>query len=228
MPLTTEGISRNLIPDEASAVIRGAIAAGDLQPGERLIEATLAEKLGISRAALREALRDLTAEGLLVTKPHHGTFVVELTETDVAEIYSLREVLETLAVELLVDRVSAAELALMRDVVRRMRKAVRDRDQKVIVGLDMEFHETLCKVSGHSRLHQTWSRMAGQLLTFFAKADPLYDDEAFVDRHLQLIDSIASADRAEAVATIREHISNAAMLLLDRAKSDRGPIEGGR
>jgi DNA-binding GntR family transcriptional regulator len=225
MPLTTEGITRNLIPDEASAVIRGAIAAGDLQPGERLIEMDLAEKLGISRAALRESLRDLTAEGLLVTKPHHGTFVVELSETDVAEIYSLREALETLAVELLVDRATEADLDVLRDIGRRMRKAVEDRDQREIVDLDMEFHETLCKLSGHSRLHQTWSRMAGQLLTFFAKADPLYDDDEFVDRHLAMIDSIASGDRAEAMAAIREHISNAAMLLLDRSSLTPPAVE---
>jgi DNA-binding GntR family transcriptional regulator len=217
MPLTTKGITRNLIPDEASDVIRGAIAAGELEPGERLIEMDLAAKLGISRATLREALRNLTAEGLLVTKPHHGTFVVELTETDVAEIYSLREALETLAVELLVDRATEADLDVLRDIGQRMRKAVEDRDQKEIVDLDMEFHETLCKLSGHSRLHQTWSRMAGQLLTFFATADPLYDDDEFVDRHLGMINSIASGDRAEAVASIREHISNAAMLLLDRS-----------
>lgn len=221
MPLQEQDIPRRLIPDEITSVIRRAVAAGQLQAGERVVEAALCKSLGVSRAAAREALRQLTAEGLLVTSPHRGTYIADLTEKDVAEIYSLREALETLAVDLFVDRVVEWQLSELRDLVRKMKVALDRHDFPTVVELDMEFHETLCRFSGHGRLHEMWMRLAGQLRIFFANADPLYEDWQIIERHNQVIDAIATGDKAAAEATLREHISNAAMRLLDmRTKQD--------
>ena len=225
VPLKEENLRRQLVPDGITSVIRRAVAAGELRAGERLVETALCKTLDVSRAALRESLRELASEGLLVSSPHRGTFIAELTERDVAEIYSLREALETLAVELLLDRIVESQLSQLRELVRRMKDALDRHDFPSVVELDMEFHETLCKFSGHGRLHETWRRLGGQLRIFFANADSLYEDWQIIERHNEVIEAIATGDKAKAVSTLREHISNAAMRLLDlRTDRDSAPL----
>src|SRR5690349_11978372 len=101
-------ISPEPLHKEIATAIRNAILKGELRPGERLIEGELAERLGVSRAPLREALKQLIAEGLLVNVSRRGTTVIELTEKDIREIFSLRMALESLAVELITPTITPA------------------------------------------------------------------------------------------------------------------------
>src|SRR5215207_1449259 len=102
----------------ATNAIRRMILAGELAEGERLIEERLTEQLGISRPPLREALRVLEQEGLIVTRPRRGSMVATLTDQDVFEILTLRSALERLAIELGVpvrhtERLKVAQQALL-------------------------------------------------------------------------------------------------------------------
>jgi DNA-binding GntR family transcriptional regulator len=207
-------LRRELVQDEILNALRNAIVSGDLRPGERLNETTLCEHFGVSRAPLREALKQLSADGLLISVPHKGSFVVELTVQDVREIYSLRQALEALAVELLVETITAEQIEALNSIIDEMREAVANGDMWAVVDLDMRLHQTICEFSGHGRLYISWVRMGDLLRTFFAAARPLYDDYQVTERHIVLVDAIASGDKEKAVSTLKEHISNAAELVL--------------
>jgi DNA-binding GntR family transcriptional regulator len=218
-------ISHQPLHKEVTTAIRNAIIRGELKPGERLIEADLAERLGVSRAPLREALKQLVAEGLLVNVARRGTTVIALTEKDIREIYSLRTALETLAIELITPAITAVQLAQFEALVRQMRELAADHGMSAHVDLEMRFHELLCLISGHQRLHSAWSQMGGQLRAFFAAADPQYNDLEFVERHESLLAAIASHDAAHAVATLREHVANGADRVLAVMRASNRPRE---
>lgn len=204
----------SLLHQEIADAVRRAIVSGQFKPGERLLEAELAERLGVSRAPLREALRQLEDEGLVLSAPHRGTTVARLTPNDVHEIYSLRRVLEELAVSIVVRSISPAELRSLRSLVSEMEAAAGRGDAAHLVDLDMRCHETILRLSRHSRLYAAWKRMEGQLRLFFAAADQLFEDHQLSSRHARLIDAIASGDENEAMVAVREHIGHAAELIL--------------
>jgi DNA-binding GntR family transcriptional regulator len=93
---------RATLTDQALRQIREAIRSGKLKPGDRLLETQLAEEMHISRFPIREALRYLEKEGLVQTEPFKGTYVAQLTEKDMEELYSLRSAIEELAVRILI------------------------------------------------------------------------------------------------------------------------------
>jgi len=213
-------LPRELLSDGIANRIKSLIITGELRPGDHLVETDLAFKLGVSRAPLREALRQLTSEGVLVSQPHRGTFVRELTEQDILEIYSLRGALEALAVEILVERITPEQVAILYSVIDEMKESLQNKNKLPISNLDMKLHETICRLTGHSRLYEAWSRMGTQLKSFFLAADPLYNDEQMINRHVELVEVIASGDKVKAVEVIKEHISNAGVRLLARTQKE--------
>ena len=103
-------LRKKLLSENVVGAIRSAILNGELELGQRLVETDLAEQLGVSRGPIREALRLLAAEGLVVINVHRGTFIVQPTKDDVEEIYSLREALESLAVKRVIEIASDEEI----------------------------------------------------------------------------------------------------------------------
>jgi DNA-binding GntR family transcriptional regulator len=194
---------------EVVASIRHAITSGALAPGERLVEQTLSEELGVSRAPVREALRQLTGEGLVVAVPHKGTTVVELSKDDIREIYRLRAALEPLAVERLIELADPAHLADLRDIIAQIGAAMPERDPIAVAALDMRFHERLCELSGLTRLLTAWRGLGNQLRSYFTVADYFYDDYSMVDNHEQIVRAIELSDLDHAYEVVQRHILGA-------------------
>ncbi len=148
--------------------LRVAILAGDIPPGAPLVETALSERFEVSRGPLREALRQLIEEGLVVTVPYTGTRVAELSVEDVHEIYSLRTVLETFAFEQVWPR---------RDD--RFRTELKRRNEALIASIDagddrasilneLEFHGLVYEASGHRLLQRAWHGLRGRLQLYWA------------------------------------------------------------
>jgi len=148
--------------------LRLAILAGDIPPGAPLVETALSERFDVSRGPLREALRQLIEEGLVVTVPYTGTRVAELSVEDVHEIYSLRTVLETFAFE---------QVWVRRDD--RFRAELRRRNDVLIASIDagddrasilneLDFHGLVYEASGHKLLQRAWHGLRGRLQLYWA------------------------------------------------------------
>jgi DNA-binding GntR family transcriptional regulator len=202
-------VARQALRETASNAIRDAILDGRLKPGIRLREVELAQRLGISRAPLREAIRQLELEGLLMSTPHRGTFVMSFSAEDAREIYTLRATLEGLAIQLVSAHNSPDTLNSLQAAADRIKQAAKAGDVPLTVEQDMEFHECLCRCAKHSRLFAMWKSMATQIRAFVSIEQRGYlslDDLA--QRHQCVVDLLRQgnldAARQQLVSDILE------------------------
>jgi DNA-binding GntR family transcriptional regulator len=148
--------------------LRAAILAGELAPGAPLVETALAAQFSVSRAPLREALRQLIEEGLVVTVPYTGTRVTDLSVEDVREIYSLRITLERFAFEQAWPRRDAAFAKEMKRRKAALTAAIDRRDTRACIDRELALHGLVYEASGHRLLQQTWAALRGRLQLYWA------------------------------------------------------------
>lgn len=196
--------------------IRRLILAGEFKPGDRLVEERLCEQLGISRPPVREALRILQREGLVVTQPRRGSIVVPLTAADVEEIFSLRAALERMAAERGVPCQSEPRLNSLREAQERIAETARAGDRPGLVAANIEFHQAFADLPGHRRLSDTYRTLALQLQLCMALnlqvRERLYGslDENVV-RHRRLLTLVESGDRRAVLHELSFHESRTFM-----------------
>lgn len=132
--------------------LRNAIISGKLKPEDRLIENDIAEKMGVSRTPVREALRQLEIEGLAENVPRKGTVVKGLSKKDIMDIYEIREVLEGLAVRLACANMNEERLGRLKGKIAEMKNSVNDSDPSVYWKLHEQFNDIILNASGNGRL----------------------------------------------------------------------------
>src|SRR5258708_25253098 len=147
--------------------ITDAIVTGRLGPGDKLVEVQIGKQLGVSRAPLREAFQRLEQIGLVEKIPNRGTFVSTLTERDVKELHSVRELLEGLAARLLAERCDPQTIASLESILAAMRQAAVDDNQSRMITLDADFHDALIELSDHKLLRELWVVMGLRFRRFF-------------------------------------------------------------
>lgn len=217
---TIGGVKRSSLSDQIAANLRQAIIAGALTPGTRLLEIELAQKLGVSRGPLREALRILQGEGLLEAFPNRGVFVASLEEQDIQEIYSLRELLETFAIRLVSERADPAQIATLRALVDEMLQAAKIGDPRQVIDLDLQFHKALWRSSGHQRLEQVLTGMLSQIRVFLGVNTQLYVDLAEgVSDHKRIMEAIESKNANKAAELMMRHVVEARGVVLDYVRT---------
>ncbi len=193
--------------DEVAARIRTRIFSGELRDGQRIVERELATDMGTSRGPIRDALRILEQEGLVVTAPRRGTHVVSLTTADALEILAIREALEPVALNFLLDRNDPHHFELLQAVVDRLERAARANDWNLAILLDLEFHGLIFELCAQRRMLRIWESLKTPMLQLFGKLSHYYTEIAEVPaRHRDLLDSIRSGDRARAIAHSTEHV----------------------
>lgn len=208
--------------DHIGRRIKNAILSGVFQPGERLVETAIAEQLDVSRAPVREALAALEQEGIVTHVPRRGYFVVDFTEKDIEEVYSLRLLLETEALRRAIERASQEDLAELQSLVDDLGEAALQKsDPETIVALDMSFHESICRLADHSRLCSAWSNLGLQtqlLIGLTSRTHYEHPDQPRV-WHQRIVDAMRDKDLKQAQETLEDHLLDArqrAMLALER------------
>lgn len=209
----TAGIA-SMTPRSASILIaeklRERIVDGYFAPGQQINETHVSSQLNLSRGPLREALQRLSQEGLLVSKPNRGVFVVELTAEDVDEIYGVREILE----------LGAAELVVAQPVQRRRRVADRllaiasklsdaaEKDEwSRVQKLDLEFHTALIAAPGNSRLLRAYTTLATESLICMTNLKQAYPTPSTVHHHSVMAELIATGNMTEIRQAFHRHLS---------------------
>jgi GntR family transcriptional regulator of gluconate operon len=209
-------LSSPTLAERSAELIRERILGGDFASGERLVEAKIAEQLGISRGPLREALKQLAAEGLVREEPRRGTFVATPTADDVRDVYDLRAAIEGRAARLVIANGDLASLENLRRAVDAIRAAAEAGDLQKLVRADYEFHETLCRVSGNRRLHGVFVQNASALrILLRLEEERFYGsfDEVW-NQHRDLLGAVQAGDAPRAEAMFTEHLESARDRLL--------------
>ena len=204
------------IREQSLDTLREAILSGELKPGQALTEMELSRQLGVSRAPIREALRILNSEGLVETIPYHGTTVRRLTRADIEEIYSMRILLETYALERAIKGRDAAELRRLRDMVGGMVTAGDTGDLITVNALDRDFHDALIEMSEHRLLQSLWLMVAMKVRQIMALVNRRNTDLTQIARnHLPLLDAMEAGDVARAKEILRGHVASAGDLIAE-------------
>ena len=199
---------RPTLMSKALQEIREAIRKGKLKPGDRLIETQLADEMHISRFPIREALRYLEKEGLVETKPFKGTYVVQLTERDMEELYSLRSAIEAFAIRILIKHIDAEKTKKLESIFQSMQQASKNEDLDKLISEDFRFHQTICELSDHRKLLEVWLTLENQLRVFLTIEKQLFGNSAeFVKSHNPILEAIQERKIRPAQKAIRDHLN---------------------
>ena len=151
------------VRQQVTEVLRAAITSGRFAPGQRLVEKDLCELTGVSRASVREALRQLETEGLIETLPNRGPSVSRLSPQDAASIYQVRGALEALAAQLFATQASDGQVAELEAAVQVLEQAYKARDVDRIVDAKRRFYAVLYQGSGNSMIGSILNTMNARI-----------------------------------------------------------------
>jgi DNA-binding GntR family transcriptional regulator len=204
---TPDRVGRGLLSDQVYQVLRQRIVAGELVPGQRLVEADIARQLGTSQAPAREAIKRLAHEGLVSSLPHRGNYVAEISADQAREVREVRVVLEEFAARQATARIQPRTLRTLEESVDRMRTAASAGDIGAFREADITFHRDVCVASGNSFLTRLWRTIEPNLWGLHVVSNPLYggDWTAMAERHAALVASLAAGDPDEAARLFAAH-----------------------
>ena len=201
--------------------LRQAILKGELKPGERLMEVTLANRLGVSRTPIREAMRKLELEGLVVMIPRKGAQVAHITEQELNDVLEVRRGLEELAIEKSCERISEEELKTLKESTERFRVLVEANDLMALAEEDVKFHETIYASTHNRRLIQILSNLREQMYRF--RMEYLKDEavrENLYDEHLMIYQALSEHQKNQANIYICRHIDNQQAAIIRSLKKE--------
>src|SRR5262245_11999626 len=189
--------------------LKDLIVSGQLQPGERLVEAQIAEELGVSRTPVREALRRLLDEHLVSRDTSGALTVHRATQREIEDIYTIREVLDGLAARLAARRISETDLLWMTETVETMREAAADESGDVVAA-NLTFHDVLYGAAGNPRL----TRMGQELRDFvrlFSREPLAVAARAaeIAEEHEAILGALREGDADRAEDASRAHVRRA-------------------
>ncbi|MTI66914.1 MAG: GntR family transcriptional regulator [Firmicutes bacterium] len=202
--------------------LRKAIIEGDLKPGERLMEVQLAERLGVSRTPVREAIRKLELEGLVVMAPRKGAHVADVSIDDILNVLEIRASLEGLASFLAAERIKDEELANLKIKFKEFNKCLEREDIECIIQKDIEIHDIIFKAARNERLIALVDNLREQVQRFrliymknFGKSTSLYEE------HKNIIQAISQGNPKEARKYAEAHIKSAHKFMLKNIKDKK-------
>lgn len=201
--------------DVVFRTLRDAILVGDLEPGERLLENHLADKLGVSRTPVREALRMLEIENLVELVPRKGAQVLDMSKKDIISILEIREALEGLATSLACERITSHGIEGLKVAEEIFEKAVSSGDKEKIIESDEAFHDIIFASTENQRLIQMYENLRVQLYRYrmaHLKVDSTIS--VIVDHHREILKSIEGANVIKGSESAKEHIKYHAEFIL--------------
>ncbi|MEU1405130.1 GntR family transcriptional regulator [Streptomyces sp. NPDC005728] len=211
------------VRERVLATLRQDIIAGRLGPGDRLVERELAERFGVSRVPVREAIRALVAEGFVLFESARRTVVRRLTPTDVKELFELREALEVYAAGLAAARATPEALAELRGLLSEAATATKEGDGEAITDINTRFHDSILALAGNTLLISVMEPVDGRL-RWLTRQNAEWPQ--LLDEHRELYEAIASGDpesaRTLALAHVRANYRSTVRHLFGTDPEDAG------
>lgn len=189
--------------------LRQAILKGELKPGERLLEIQLANKLGVSRTPVREAIRKLELEGLVIMIPRRGAEVADITEKSLKDVLEVRKALEELAVQLACEKMMPEEIERLKDEAEKFRHVAGNPDVTKVAEADVRFHDIIYMATGNQKLISLLNNLREQMYRYrveYLKRDDVY--ESIFHEHDEIVRFIEEKDKVAASKIVSEHIDN--------------------
>lgn len=212
-----------LIPlrDVVFKKLRRAILLEELKAGERLTEIRLADRLGVSRTPIREAMRKLELEGLVVMVPRRGAVVAKISEKNLRDVLEIRRVLDMLCARLACERMSEEAKEKLNTACQDFEEAVKSGDLRDVAQKDVALHNIIIEATGNLTLQQMLDNLAEQMYRYRVKY--LKDDSQYQTlsrEHRAICKSIMSGDQKTAVRLAKEHIDNQETAIIRQLRAE--------
>ncbi len=202
----TETINKQSLEAQAADLLRRQILRGELKAAERLLETSIADRFGLSRGTIRAALRRLIEEGLVCHVPYTGYQVIDFSDHDLWELYTLRAALESLGTRLAALRINEQGIGELRAAFAQLVAAAESEDHEAADRLDRELHKLIVRLSGHERLLEHYVRVENQFRVYIALSNREVDAREICESHRDLVDSICAGDAERAEKLARANI----------------------
>ena len=191
--------------------LRQAILTGELKPGERLMEIHLANRLGVSRTPIREAIHKLAQEGLVTMVPRKGAEVAQITEKSMTDVLEVRRALDALCIELACERMTQEDLARLKEACGKFEEAVRKKNVREIAQADVALHDIIILATGNQRLISLMNNLAEQMYRYrFEYIKDFNIHKQLIDEHRMIYESLEQKNVEASVAAVKNHIDNQA------------------
>ena len=201
--------------------LRQAIITGEFAPGERLMEIALANRLGVSRTPVREAIRKLELEGLVVMIPRKGAEVAKITEKDLRDVLEVRSSLEELAAELAAERMNDEVKEKLEKALKEFEEAIESDDNAAIADSDVDFHDVIFEATGNARLIQIINNLREQMYRY--RLEYVKDTEyhtVLLNEHRELAKAMVEGRKEDARKIMKRHIDNQEMTVIRNIKEE--------
>lgn len=207
--------------------LRQAILKGELKPGERLMELALAERLGVSRTPIREAMRKLELEGLVVMIPRRGAQVANITEKDLNDVLEVRIALENMAIEKACTRMSEEEMSKLWLAAKEFERTTSEGNLVRLAEADVAFHEIIYEASDNKRLCQVLNNLREQIYRY--RMEYLKEEETrnlLVKEHEEITRAIRNRDVKRAQEISFQHLENQRKAIIQTIRAENKEMSG--
>lgn len=202
--------------------LRQAILRGELKPGERLMEIQLADKLGVSRTPIREAIRKLELEGLVLMIPRRGAIVAEITEKNLRDVLEVRAALEELAVDLATDRITEEAINQLKEAAKTFEDVAEQDDITALAEADVKFHDVIYFATDNQRLIQLLYNLREQMYRYrveYLKRKEVHP--TLFAEHEYIIECITKRDKEAAKRAVNVHVDNQVKKVADTIRTKK-------
>lgn len=203
--------------------LRQEILTGKLKPGERLMEIHLANKLGVSRTPIREAIRKLELEGLVIMMPRRGAEVAQISWKSLKDVLEVRSALDALAIELACERMGQEDLESLYKACECFEEATKTKDPTKIAEADVAFHDIIVVSTGNKRLIQLVNNLSEQMYRYrfeYIKDESQHD--MLVQEHKEMYRCIQNKDKKAAASVVKKHIDNQEEAIIRQLQLEKG------
>jgi DNA-binding GntR family transcriptional regulator len=219
-------IVKRTYKDQVVEHLYNLILEGTLTPGDQVKESSLATELGISRAPIREGLKELISNGLIEYRPQVGNFITQLSPKEIVDAYITRGILEGYAVGTTHDQFSEEEIEDLSGMAKMMEKYACKNNRKMVVQVGGDFHRLLISKNNNIQLIEYTERLSLKLhILFFKHWSKLYSQEEIGNRHQRIVDALKSRDASQVEHVVRDHYTETGTKIATLQKGNEGATE---
>lgn len=205
--------------------LRESILKGEMRPGERLMEIHLADRLGVSRTPIREAIRKLELEGLVTMIPRRGAEVAQITEKGMRDVLEVRQALDALAVELACERITDDEVRALKNACDHFIRTAASQDAIQIARADVALHDIIVKAGGNEMLAQMVGKLSQQMYRYRLEyIKDVSQHSRLIEEHEEIYKAIRNRDKEAGSKAVRRHIYNQEQSIVSQIQLKKRPV----
>jgi len=199
-----------LLSKKVYHILKERIIKGNLKPGEKILEVNIAKRLGVSRTPVREALRELAAEGFFAMKPNLGMIVIGFSIEDLKEVLEIRKLLEGFATSIAAKKISKEEIKKIEKIIKKMSISISKNDLLVYSDLNAEFHNLIFNICGNKRLIKIYDNLSNSEHRFRIRSLRNNPERLrySLKEHQEILEALKRKDSEQAYKLSQKHIEN--------------------